>query len=52
MKEIPKDKSKMSKIVGTALYQEMTIRGPSTTRKVYELMSKLSESHGSNFTDK
>ena len=37
-------KSNLSKVVGTALHQEMTVRGPSTTRKVYELMSKLCES--------
>jgi uncharacterized protein (DUF1697 family) len=35
-------KSNMSKIVGTDMYQDMTIRGPSTIRKVYELMSRLS----------
>ncbi len=38
-------KSNMSKIVGTDIHQDMTVRGPSTTRKVYELMSTLSESH-------
>ena len=32
-------KSNMSKIIGTALHQDMTVRGPNTTRKVYELMS-------------
>ncbi len=37
-------KSNLSKIVGTALHQDMTVRGPSTTRKVYELMSTLSAS--------
>lgn len=36
-------KSNMSKIIGTALHQDMTVRGPSTTRKVYELMSTLDE---------
>jgi uncharacterized protein (DUF1697 family) len=44
---IPKrdfSKSHLSKIVGTALYQDMTVRGPGTTRKVYALMSMLSES--------
>jgi uncharacterized protein (DUF1697 family) len=38
-------KSNVSKIVGTAIHQDMTVRGPSTIRKVYELMSTLSESH-------
>jgi uncharacterized protein (DUF1697 family) len=38
-------KSNMSKIIGTALHQDMTVRGPSTTRKVYELMSALRASH-------
>ena len=38
-------KSNMSKIVGTAMHQEMTIRGPSTIRKVYEQMSRLSEAY-------
>lgn len=35
--------SNMSKIVGTTLHQEMTVRGPSTVRKVYELMSTLNK---------
>jgi uncharacterized protein (DUF1697 family) len=38
-------KSNTSQIVGTAIHQDMTVRGPSTTCKVYELMSTLSESH-------
>ena len=38
-------KSNISKIVGTAMHQEMTIRGPSTIRKVYEQMSRLSEAY-------
>lgn len=33
-------KSKLSKLVGTELYQGMTIRGLGTVNKVYELMSK------------
>ena len=32
-------KSNMSKVTGTALHQDITVRGPGTTRKVYELMS-------------
>lgn len=31
-------RSGMTKIIGTALYQQMTIRNVNTTRKVYELM--------------
>lgn len=38
-------KSHLSKLVGTALYQDMTIRGPSTIRKVYHLMRTI---HGSS----
>jgi uncharacterized protein (DUF1697 family) len=38
-------KSNVSKIVGTAIHQEMTVRGPGTIRKVYELMSRLSEAY-------
>ena len=38
-------KSNVSKIVGTDLYQEMTVRGPGTIRKVYELMNRLSEAY-------
>ena len=37
-------KSNMSKVVGTDMHQDMTVRGPGTVRKVYELMSALSES--------
>ena len=36
-------KSVVSKLIGTALYQEMTIRGPGTVRKTYGLMLKASE---------
>ncbi len=43
-------KSNMSKIIGTALHQDMTVRGPSTIRKVYELMSTLSASDKERFT--
>ena len=38
-------RSNLSKLIGTATYQEMTIRSPGVTRKVCELMSKLSEAH-------
>jgi uncharacterized protein (DUF1697 family) len=34
-------KSNVSKIIGTDIYKEMTVRGPGTIRKVYELMSRL-----------
>ncbi len=40
-------KSNMSKIIGTDMHQEMTVRGPGTIRKVYELMSALWETHRS-----
>jgi uncharacterized protein (DUF1697 family) len=36
-------KSNISKVVGTDLYQEITVRGPGTIRKVFELMDTLDE---------
>lgn len=33
-------KSGMSKIIGTKLYKQMTVRNINTTRKIYELMKK------------
>ncbi len=40
-------KSNLSKIIGTDMHQEMTVRGPGTIRKVYEVMSALWEAHRS-----
>ncbi|MEQ2529272.1 DUF1697 domain-containing protein [Bacillaceae bacterium CLA-AA-H227] len=34
-------KSGMSKLIGTKIYKQVTVRNVNTTRKIYELMSKL-----------
>lgn len=37
-------KGSMTKLIGTKLYQQMTIRNVNTTRKIYELMLKIAVS--------
>ena len=34
-------KSSLPKLVGTALYKQMTIRNLNTVRKIYELMTEI-----------
>ena len=38
------NKSRMFRIVGTELYQQMTVRNPNTVRKLYELMVETAKS--------
>jgi uncharacterized protein (DUF1697 family) len=37
--------STMNKLSSRKLFQEMTVRNPNTTRKLYELMKEMGESH-------
>ena len=34
-------KSKLSKVIGTPIYKQMTIRNINTTRKLYEIMKEM-----------
>lgn len=37
--------SSMNKLSSRKIFQEMTVRNPNTTRKLYELMKKMAEAH-------